>query len=188
MMAVDLRRRRFTAEEYHRMGRAGILGEDDRIELIEGEIVEMAPIGHRHAGCVKLLNRAFYRLFGDVAVVSVQDPVHLSEESEPQPDLALIRPRADLYASGHPTPREVLLLIEVAETSAETDRRIKVPLYARSAVPEVWLVDLEQETITTYVDPAADGYRTARVVRRGEQVAPTAFPDRPLAVADLLPA
>ncbi len=186
-MALDLKKRRFTVAEYHKMARAGILGEDDRVELIEGEIVEMTPIGHRHALCVSLMNEVFVVGFRDVAMVWTQNPLRLGKRSEPQPDLVLLRRRPDLYASGRPAIVDVLLLIEVSDTTAGSDRRVKVPLYARSGIPEVWLVDLEQETITVYLDPAPNGYRTARVVRRGESLAPGAFPDRPLAVADLLP-
>ena len=186
-MALELKRRRFTVEEYHWMARVGILGEDDRVELIDGEIVEMTPIGHRHAVCVKHINRAFSHLFDDVTVVSVQDPVHLSEYSEPEPDLALVTPPADSYLSSHPRPGDVLLIVEVAQSSADPDRRVRVPLYAGSSIPEVWLVDLEQESITIYRDPTPEGYRTAQVVRRGEHLAPSAFPDRTIAVADLLP-
>ena len=186
-MALDLKRRRFTVTEYHQMAQAGILGEDDRVELIDGEIVEMTPIGCLHAACVNRLNRRFSRTFGDVALVSVQNPVRLGEDSEPEPDLALLRPRADFYASGHPGPEDIFLLVEVADSSSDPDRRVKVPLYARAGIPEAWLADLEQQTITAYADPTPDGYRSVRVFRRGEVVAPGVFPDRALAVADLLP-
>lgn len=186
-MAIELKRRRFTVDEYEQMGRAGILGEDDRVELINGEIIEMTPIGHRHAVCVKRLTREFYRIFDDVAVISVQDPVHLGEYSEPQPDLALVNPPADSYLLRHPGPEDILLIVEVADTTAESDRRVKVPLYARTGVREVWLVDLEQETVTIYLDPTLSGYRTARVAPREESLAPSAFPDRLLAVTDILP-
>ena len=185
-MALHLTKRRFTVSEYHQMAQAGILGEDDRVELIDGEVTEMTPIGRRHAATVKRLTRIFVVTFGDDAIVGVQDPVVLSEYTEPQPDLALLRPRPDYYASGHPTPEDIFLLVEVAETSADLDRRVKVPRYARSGIPEVWLVDLEQETVTIYHDPTSEGYRAARVVRRGDQLAPAAFPDRPMAVADIL--
>ncbi len=185
-MAVHPTRRRFTVAEYHQMAEAGILGEDDRVELIEGEIVEMAPIGRRHAGRVARLDRMFQRLTGDESVVWVQNPVRLGEHSEPQPDLALLRPRADFYASDLPTPSDVFLLVEVAETTVELDRRLKTPLYARSGIPELWLVDLDQETLTVYRDPTASGYKTVRVLRRGESIAPGSFPDRPLAVDDIL--
>lgn len=185
-MALYLPRRRFTVAEYHQMAQAGILGEDDRVELIEGEIVEMPPIGDRHAGCVNRLNERFFRTFADVAIVAVQNPVRLDEHNEPQPDLALLHRRADFYASGHPAPPDVFLLVEVADTSAELDRRVKIPLYARNGIPEVWLIDLQQGTLTVYRDPAPDGYRTAHELHRGDSIAPAAFPDRALAVADLL--
>ncbi len=186
-MALELKKRRFTVTEYHQMAEAGILGEDDRVELIGGDVIEMTPIGRRHASCVARLDHLLGRELGDTAVVWPQNSVRLDEHSEPQPDLALLRPRADFYASVDATAADVLLLIEVSDTTAEVDRRVKVPLYARSAVPEVWLVDLQQETVTIYLDPAPTGYRTARVVRRGENLAPGAFPDHPLVVADILP-
>jgi len=126
-MAAPLVRHRFTVEEYHRMGQAGILSEDDRVELIEGEIVEMAPVGSRHAACVKRLNALLSRRAGGRALVSVQDPIRLGEHSEPQPDLALLKPREDFYAAAHPGPEDVLLVIEVAETSLEYDREVKLP-------------------------------------------------------------
>ena len=186
-MALDLKRRRFTVEEYHQMAQAGILGEDDRVELIEGEIVEMTPIGARHAECVDRVTDLFFRAFGSAARVRVQNPVRLGEHSEPQPDIALVRRKPGFYASGHPGPEDVFLLVEVADSSADPDRRVKVPLYARSGIQEVWLVELEQETITIYRDPTTDGYRTAQVVRRGDELAPAAFPGLTLKAADLIP-
>ncbi len=186
-MALDLKRRRFTVTEYHQMAQAGILGEDDRVELIDGEIVEMTPIGARHAECVDRLTDLFFRAFGGAARVRVQNPVRLGERSEPQPDIALVRRKPGFYASGHPGPEDVFLLVEVADSSSDPDRRVKVPLYALAGIPEAWLVDLEQQTITAYADPTPDGYRSVRVFRRGEEVAPGVFPDRALAVADLLP-
>ncbi len=186
-MAVDLKRRRFNVDEYEQMGRAGILGEDDRVELLDGEIVEMTPIGLRHADCVNRLTRSLLLAFDDAAVILVQNPIRLSDRSEPQPDLALVRRRAGLYASSHPRPTDILLIVEVADTSIESERRVKVPLYARGGIPEVWLVDLNQETVTAYQDARRGGYRTAHVVRRGDKLAPSAFPDRALPVADLLP-
>ena len=185
-MAVSLTRRRFTASEYNRMAEAGILSEDDRVELIDGEIVEMAPIGRRHAGAVNRINDQFTRGFATEALTAVQNPVRLGEHSEPQPDVALLRRRPDFYASAHPTPADVLLLVEVAETSAAADRQVKIPLYARGGIPEVWLTDLDQDAITVYRDPSANGYGTVFTVRRGEQLAPLAFPDRLLTAADIL--
>jgi len=186
-MAVDLKRRRFTVDEYEQMGRVGILGEDDRVELLDGEIVEMTPIGVRHAECVNRFTRQLVLVFDDVAVVLVQNPIRLSERSEPQPDLALVHRRPGLYASSHPLAMDVLLIVEVADASIEADRRVKIPLYARAGIPEVWLVDLNQDTVTAYRDPDRGAYSTAQVVRRGEGLAPGAFPERVLPITDLLP-
>ena len=185
-MALPLTRRRFTVSEYYRMAESGILTEDDRVELIDGEIVEMAPIGRRHAGGVNRVTDLFVYTFRDVAVTAVQNPVRLDEHSEPQPDVALLRRRADFYASGHPIPHDVLLLVDVADTSVAADRQVKIPLYARFGIPEVWLVGLDEDTITVYRDPSPAGYRTVLTVRRGESLAPLAFPDRLLAAADVL--
>lgn len=185
-MSVQLLRRCFTVEEYHRMAQVGILSEDDRVELIEGDIVEMTPIGSRHASCVKRLNRLLSQQLGQQALVSVQDPIRIGERSEPQPDLALLRPRPDFYVQAHPGPEEVLLVVEVAETSGEMDREVKVPLYARARVPEVWLVDLGAERVEIYRKPGAQGYEEVRRVGRNEHLAPYSFPELDLAVADLL--
>ncbi len=177
LMAVGIRRRLFTVAEYHRMGEAGILSEDDRVELLEGEIVAMSPVGSRHAACVKRLVRWFSREGGDRVIVGVQDPVQLGEHSEPQPDLTLLKPRADFYADSHPGPEDILLLVEVAETSAAVDRELKVPLYARWGIPEVWVVDLTRHHVEVYRQPSHQGYEDVRVLRRGEAVAPALLPD-----------
>jgi Uma2 family endonuclease len=146
----------------------------------------MAPIGSRHAACVKRLNNLFSRQVGDRAVVGVQDPVRLDEYSEPQPDLTLLRPRPDYYAGGHPGPEDVLLVVEVAETSAEYDRQIKVPLYARAGIREVWLVDLAASAVEVYREPTPEGYRQVRRFGRGETLSPEALPDINLALDDIL--
>lgn len=172
------------------MAQAGIFSEDDRVELIEGEVVAMSPTGSRHAACVKRLLRLFDRSVGDRAIVSVQDPIRLSERSEPQPDLTLLKPRSDFYGQAHPGPADVLLLIEVAdlsacsaqaETSADSDRSVKLPLYARAGISEVWLVDLERERVELYWNPAPGGYQESRTVGRGERLAPQALPDLDIA-------
>jgi Uma2 family endonuclease len=185
-MSVQLVRRKFTVDDYHRMAQAGILSEDDRVELIEGEIVAPSPIGSRHAACVKRLLRFFDRRIGEKALVAVQDPIRLGEHSEPQPDLVLLKPRDDFYAEAHPKPEDVLLVVEVAETSSEYDREVKVPLYARFGIDEVWLVDLEAGVAEVYRDPSQEGYRERKMLGRGEVISPKAFPEIELLVDEFL--
>jgi Uma2 family endonuclease len=180
-----LKRRRFTVDEYHRMGRAGILHEDDRVELIEGEIVEMAPIGDRHAACVNDLNEAFLTRLAGRAIVSVQNPVRLSSGSEPQPDLLILRPRADRYRHGLPTPDDVLLLVEVSDTTLAYDRGIKLRLYALAGIPEVWIWDLKRRRVLVFRGPDGAAYRETRVVTSGS-VSPAAFPDLGIRLDDIL--
>jgi Uma2 family endonuclease len=165
-MAVAASRRLFTVREFHQMAQAAIFGEDDRVELLAGEIVQMTPIGSRHAACVSRLNRLLSRLLGDESIVRVQDPLHLDDHSEPQPDLVVVHRREDFYRDAHPRPRDVQLVIEVSDTSAADDRTDKVPLYARSGIPEVWLVDLTTASVDVYREPAADGYRHSVRVER----------------------
>src|SRR5262247_3069789 len=142
-MAVALRRYRFTVDEYERLAQARVLTQTDRVELLDGEIVEMTPIGDRHASVVARLTSLFSKYLGDRSIVWVQNPIQLRVvRSMPQPDVVLVRPRADFYAAGKPGPDDVLLLIEVMDTSAESDRGVKLPLYARAGIPEAWLLDL----------------------------------------------
>ena len=168
--------RRFNVHEYHRMAVAGILTEDDRVELIEGEIVEMPPIGSRHAACVDRLTRLFSSQVGDAALVRVQNPVRLNDVSEPEPDLALLEPRNDFYAAAHPGPGEVLLVVQVADTSVGYDRAVKIPLNARAGIRELWLVDLERERIEVLRQPAGGSYRSVRTHRRGGRLTVEALP------------
>ena len=168
------------------MAQAGVLKEDDRVELIEGEIVEMAPIGSRHAACVKRLNRLLSQQAGQHALLGVQDPIHLGERSEPQPDMALLRPKDDTYATAHPGPEDIFLLIEVADTSVDYDREIKASLYARFGVGEVWVVDLTSERIEVYRSPGPEGYRQTRIVEAHEHLAPEAFPHVSLSAREIL--
>ena len=173
-MAVSVQRRRFTADEFHRMAEAGILAEDERVELLDGEIVQMSPIGPRHAWCTKRLNRIFAPL-SQRAIVSVQDPIHLDEGSEPEPDLALLRPGTS--EERHPRPADVLLVIEVMSSSVVVDRGIKVPLYAGAGLAELWLVDLTADRIEVHRDPSASGYRLIQIFGRGQSVSPLFAPD-----------
>jgi Uma2 family endonuclease len=156
-----LRRHRLTVSEYLRMGEARILAPDARVELIEGEIFDMAPIGSLHAGTVTRLGRILERAVGDTALVYIQNPVALSNYSAPQPDLALLRPREDFYTASHPGPADVLLVIEVADTTLRDDREVKAPLYAAHGVPEYWIVDLEGKGVHVFREPQSGQYRQA---------------------------
>src|SRR5215213_8380383 len=175
-------RRRFTVHDYHRMGEAGILHEDDRVELIEGEIVEMAAIGTRHFSCVNGLTRLLVRSVDDEAIVSVQNPVRLNERTEPQPDFTVIRPRD--YRLSLPGPEDVLLLIEVSDTTLTYDRGVKLPLYARAGIREVWIVDLSGEVIERHTDPSGYSYRHTERVPRGERIESSTLPDLALTAED----
>jgi Uma2 family endonuclease len=180
----EVTRRRFTVHDYHRMGEAGILHEDDRVELIEGEIFEMAAIGTRHFSCVNGLNRLLVRGVGDEAIVSVQNPVRLDEHNEPQPDLAVLRVRD--YRESLPTPEDMLLLMEVSDTTLRYDREVKLPLYARAGIREVWILDLPGEVIERHTGPSGSSYRNTERVRSGQALAPLTLPELTLRVDDLL--
>lgn len=171
------------------MGRAGILDEDERVELLGGEIIVMAAIGNRHAACVLRLNNTFTaaRLAGR-AFVQVQNPVAADPMSEPQPDLMLLTHRDDYYDFEHPRPEEVLLLVEVADSSLDYDGGTKLPFYATSGIREVWIVDLEHDRIESYRKPAAGRYRETRRYEPGEALAPAALPDLRLDVTSIMPA
>jgi Uma2 family endonuclease len=180
-------RKRFTAEEYHRMVEAGLLGEDDRVELLEGEIWQMSPIGSRHAAALRRLRRLLSPLEArGRCLMAIQDPVRLDAFSEPQPDLALLKPREDLYREAHPGPEDVLLLVEVAESSKAHDLERKVPLYARHGIPEVWVLDLGERALHLFRHPSPQGYREASLLKPGDRVSPLAFPEVSLEVESLL--
>jgi Uma2 family endonuclease len=183
---VEVTRRRFTLDEYHRMVQAGILNEDDRVELIRGEIVQMAPIGRDHASCVARLNHLLLgRLHGRV-VLWPQNPLVILPDSEPQPDIILLGWRDDFYRRALPGPADVALLIEVAASSLDYDRRLKGPLYAEAGVRDYWIVDLEGDAIEVRRDPTRAGFQRTERVLRGGTLTPLAFPDVTLAAADIL--
>ncbi len=180
------RRHRFTVDEYYRMARAGVFGEDDRMELIEGGLVDMSPIGPEHAGATSFLNHALLERLRDKALVRVQLPLRIDETSEPEPDLVLVRPREDYYRSDHPRPDDVLLLIEVSETSRDYDRRVKLPLYARAGIPEVWLADLVENAVEVHRRPRDGRYEELRTYRSGESLRCEALPELEIPVAGIL--
>jgi Uma2 family endonuclease len=176
MMSVEIARHYFTADEFERMAERGVFPEDARLELIEGEIIEMSPIGKRHAACVDALNWWLNRKAGEGAIVRVQSPILLGSFSEPQPDIALLKRREDFYRDALPTPADVLLVVEVADTSVEYDRQLKLPIYARAGIAEVWIVNLPDEKIETYALPSGDRYEATAERRRGEQVSSSILP------------
>jgi len=178
--------RRFTVDDYHRMAEAGILAADDRVELLDGRIVQMTPIGPAHAGCVAALTQLLGPAIGPDALLWVQNPVRLGTRSEPQPDLAVLRARTDSYRSAHPEAADILLLIEVADRSAEFDREVKLPLYARAAVPEVWLVHLPSQQVETYREPTGERYGKTHLAGRGEVLTPILLPGVRLPVDRIL--
>jgi hypothetical protein len=177
---------RFSVAKYHQLIAAGIFGEDDRVELIGGDLVMMSPIGSKHAATVKRMNRILNRLFQDRALIGVQDPLQLDDLSEPQPDLTILAPRGDDYATSHPTADETLLIIEVSDSTAGYDRDVKVRAYARAGIAETWLVDLSSDWIEVYREPSPAGYKLLRKALPGETVSPLAFPDVVLAVDDVI--
>ena len=185
-MAQQHARRLLTIEDYHRLVDDGLLAADAHVELIDGEIVDMSPIGRRHAVRVAYISRVFTLRLGDVAFVWSQNPIHLGIRSEPEPDVALLRPRSDFYEGKDPEADDVLLVIEVADSSVEYDRRRKAPLYARHGIPEYWLVNLVDRHVAVYRDPAPNGYASVHVARSGDKLRPLAFPAFELAVDEIL--
>lgn len=178
-------RRRIDVDAYHKMAEAGIIGPEERVELIEGEIFDMAPIGSDHGGMTNRLTRLAAKLAAaGQAVLSVQGPLRLDRYSEPQPDLMLLRPRADDYRYSHPTAADVLLLVEVANTSLAHDRGPKLALYARHGVPEVWIVDLAGQAVEIYREPAAGEYKV-RQRHAGGVIDPAVLPELAIDVAGL---
>jgi Uma2 family endonuclease len=181
-MLPQLKQHRFRLEDYEAMIARGILTEDDRVELIHGAIVDVSPIGDRHTACVKRLNRLFTQIPARAVTVSIQDPIVVPPDSEPQPDAALLRPAEDFYESGKPRPNDVLLIVEVADSSLEFDREVKMPLYAHAGIPEAWVVDVESKSVEVYTEPRGGRYTQMRTYRSGESIAPRAFPDHSFAV------
>jgi len=185
-MVLPLLKGPFTVDTYHRLAELGVLDEDDRVERLDGQIVEMTPIGGAHAACVFRLNALLATRTGSDAGVSVQNPVVLAERWEPQPDLAVVRRAGGFSGAWLPGPRDVLLVIEVADSSLERDRDIKIPHYGSAGIPEAWLVDLVGDAITMYRGPSARGYGEGITVKRGAMLRPLLLPDVTIAADDIL--
>jgi Uma2 family endonuclease len=177
---------RFTVQDYYRMAETGVLRPTARVELLNGEIIDMSPIGPAHGGMVKRLSRLFNLQASGRWIVSTQDPVHLDDHSEPEPDLALLKPSTDDYSSRHPQPEDVFLLIEVSDTTLDYDREEKLPAYGRAGITEVWIVNLNEAAIEVYQEPHFTGYASKKTLRPGDQLAPQALPDAIVNVAEVL--
>jgi Uma2 family endonuclease len=183
---IDLsaRRRRLTVAEYHKMGEAGILDEDSRVELIEGELIQMAPIGTPHASTIDHLTRLIVKRTEDV-IVRIQNPIGLGDYSEPEPDIVLAKGKPGGYSKKHPGPKDILLVIEVCDTTLQFDRQVKVPLYARHKVPEVWLLDLSDEQVEIYRKPGTNGYGQVLRPSAAEKIFPALLPQLKLTPSQL---
>ena len=178
--------RRLTVDEYHAMGRAGVFAPDERVELLDGYLYAMSPIGIRHAACVRRLTRLFASAVGPRAIIDVQNPLRLSNHAEPEPDVTLLVPK-DAYDVRLPRPDDVRLLVEVSDTTLPFDRDVKLPLYAREGVREVWIVALEEDRVYAYRKPTSEGYGERRTLGRGDELGVEALPDvRPFAVEEVL--
>ena len=183
---VEMKRRRFTVADFLRLAEVGFLADDERVELIRGEIIEMSPISEGHASTVMRLVSLLSRMFGQRALLSVQNPVQLDDATLPQPDVVLLRPRDDFYGQRHPGPEDTLLLIEVSDTTLTYDRRVKTALYSAAGVMEYWIINLQKRQIEVYREPQSEGYRTMTRYAPGETLSPLAFPEVQLDITEIL--
>lgn len=183
---VSITRKLFTVDDYHRMADAGVFEPEERVELIEGEIIKMSPIGHKHMVAV---NRATDSLTGALrrkAIVSIQNPLRLNNYNEPQPDIVVFKWRPDFYAAKPYTLEDALLVLEMSDATVAYDTKVKVPLYAKTGVPEVWIVNLRSNAILGFRDPSGNTYKTHSTFRSGHTIAALAFPDVVFPVEDFL--
>lgn len=174
---LEIPKRLFSVAEYHKLAETGILREEDRVELINGEIIEISPIGPKHAGNMGRLAQFLTLLFRENAIIRVQSPVQLGTYSEPEPDLAILKPREDFYTTSHPRPNEIMLLVEFADTSLSYDQKIKLPLYASHNIPETWLIDLLENRIMVFEHPKGEQYLNINTFQKGEAVQSTVLPE-----------
>ncbi len=186
MLPAEMKRHRFDAAEYHRMGELGLFTEDDRVELIRGEIVDMNPIGVPHMNCVTRLNHMLVERAEGRYFVSVQNPVGAADDSEPQPDFSLVRELPKSADDGPPSSGTTLVVIEVSDTTLAYDRNTKLPLYAETGMPEVWIVDLKGKKVEVYSEPSPDGYKATRVFAAGEEVRSTTIEDLSVPVDEVM--
>ena len=186
MSTEAITKKLFTVDEYHRLADVGILSDTRRFELVRGEIIEMTIPGSAHSGRVNRLNFLFVSRLGQSVIVSGQNPVPLGTQSEPMPDLALLEPRSDFYTEAHPSPEDVLLVVEVSDTTVRYDSTIKASLYAEAGIPEYWLLDVNKDVLVVRVDPSDGEYRSVQILHRGEAVSPRKLPSTSFTVDEIL--
>jgi len=184
-MRIEVPRKLFSVDDYYRMAEVGILGPEDRVELIDGEIIWMSPIGDRHALCVNIANELFVLAFNRKAIVSVQNPIRLNNYSEPQPDIVLRKTHPERQ-NKHPRPEDTILVVEVSDTTFKYDSTFKLPRYAKAGVPEVWIEDLQRNRLLVYRNPSDNNYLNSLTLGRNDSVFVQAFPDSIFAVDKLL--
>jgi len=185
-MQTEITKKLFTVDDYYRMAEVGILGPEDRVELIEGEIIQMSPINQRHVSCVDRANDLFVSAFKGRAIVSIQNPLRLNNYNEPMPDIVVLKPRPDYYASESHTPKDALLVVEVSDTTLRFDRNIKLPLYAATGVSELWIENLQENVLLVCRNAAGKDHETKLTLQRGDTVSLLAFPDITFKVEELL--
>ncbi len=174
--------RHFTVADYYRMGEIGILSEDDHVELIKGDVLEMPPIDSPHSGKVNRITVLLTRLLGDKSIIAVQNPILISDDSSPQPDFAVLHPRADFYEDKHPTPTDVYLVIEVSDSTLRFDKIEKAMLYAQAGIPEYWILDVNNKLVIQHTQPSETGYQLIQQLTAGKTVASPTLPDLSLGV------
>ncbi|GCA77002.1 hypothetical protein MiTe_03854 [Microcystis aeruginosa NIES-2520] len=185
-MSLSLITRKFTVEEYEKMATQGIIKPDEKVELIRGEIIKMSPMGTRQAAGIARLTQLFYRKFGDLILLGVQNPIRLNNNSQPEPDLSLLIPRADFYVAAHPCPEDIYLIIEVSDSTLDYDRYTKIPLYAEANIKEVWIVNLKEECLEVYRHPLHGSYQAIQKYSINERVFMASFPDIEFTIAEIL--
>lgn len=185
-MTIAVQKHLFSRTDYHCLAQTPIFREDDHIELIEGEIIDMAPLGSLHASIVTRITDIFYKQCRSQAIIRVQNPIRLGDFSEPEPDIALLRPCTDCYAQSHPSETDVLLLVEVADSSLRYDREVKIPLYARYGIPEVWLVNVANNNIEVFLEPSPQGYQKQFIAQPGQSLVPRSIESVSISVKPIL--
>jgi Uma2 family endonuclease len=183
---MEIAKKLFTVEDYYRMAEVGILGPEDRVELIDGEILQMSPLGNKHIACSNRATMLFTEAFGRAVIVSVQNPLRLDTYNEPQPDIIILKPHPDFYESKRVSSEDALLVVEISDTSLVFDLKTKLAHYASSRVQEYWIEDLQHNLLLVFRGPAGSNYKESLTFRRGDRVSLLAFPDTTLKVEDLL--